>query len=64
MEQHALHFLTPETPGAEPEIEASAGTAYVRGEGVNSKGAKFINYYYLVPCGERMLLGMIGENPQ
>jgi hypothetical protein len=64
MEQHALHFLTPETAAADQEIEASAGTAYVRGEGVNSKGAKFINYYYLVPCGDRLLLGMIGENPQ
>jgi hypothetical protein len=64
MEQHALHFLTPETPAADLEIEASPGTAYVRGEGVNAKGAKFINYYYLVPCGDRLLLGMIGENPQ
>ena len=40
------------------------GEGYVRAEGANSAGAKFINYYYLVPCADRLLLGMIGENPQ
>jgi hypothetical protein len=64
LEQHALHFLSPETPKGAEETEMHPGEGYVRGEGANSAGAKFINYYYLVPCGERRLLGMIGENPQ
>ncbi|MEO7793749.1 MAG: hypothetical protein ABIV06_03165 [Thermoanaerobaculia bacterium] len=64
LERHALHFLSPETPQGSEETEMYPGAGYVRGEGTNSKGAKFINYYYLVPCGDRVLLGMIGENPQ
>ena len=64
LEQHALHFLQPETPKGEEETEMHTGEGYVRAEGANSAGAKFINYYYLVPCGDRLLLGMIGENPQ
>ena len=64
LEQHALHFLSPETPKEAEETEMHPGDGYVRAEGANSKGAKFINYYYLVPCGDRLLLGMIGENPQ
>lgn len=64
LEQHALHFLSPETPKGTEETEMHTGEGYVRGEGANSAGAKFINYYYLVPCGDRLLLGMIGENPQ
>ena len=64
LEQHALHFLQPETPKGEEETEMHTGEGYVRAEGANSAGAKFINYYYLVPCGDRLLLGMVGENPQ
>ena len=64
LEQHALHFLSPETPKGTEETEMHPGEGYVRGEGATSAGAKFINYYYLVPCGDRLLLGMIGENPQ
>lgn len=64
LEQHALHFLSPETPPGTEETEMHPGEGYVRGEGANSAGAKFINYYYLVPCGDRLLLGMVGENPQ
>ncbi len=64
LEQHALHFLSPETPKEAEETEMHTGEGYVRAEGANSAGAKFINYYYLVPCGDRLLLGMIGENPQ
>jgi len=64
LEQHALHFLSPETPKEAEETEMHPGEGYVRGEGANAAGAKFINYYYLVPCGDRLLLGMIGENPQ
>lgn len=64
LEQHALHFLSPETRKGEEETEMHTGEGYVRAEGANSAGAKFINYYYLVPCGDRLLLGTIGENPQ
>ena len=64
LEQHALHFLSPETPKEAEETEMHPGEGYVRGEGANSAGVKFINYYYLVPCGDRLLLGMVGENPQ
>jgi len=64
LEQHALHFLSPEMPKEAEETEMHPGEGYVRAEGANSAGAKFINYYYLVPCGDRLLLGMIGENPQ
>ena len=64
LEQHALHFLSPETPKEAEETEMHTGEGYVRAEGANSAGAKFINYYYLVPCGDRLLLGMVGENPQ
>jgi hypothetical protein len=64
LEQHALHFLSPEMPKDTEETEKHPGEGYVRAEGANSAGAKFINYYYLVPCGDRLLLGMIGENPQ
>lgn len=64
LEAHALHFLSPEMPKAAEETEMHPGEGYVRAEGANSAGAKFINYYYLVPCGDRLLLGMIGENPQ
>lgn len=64
LEQHALHFLSPEMSKEAEETEMHPGEGYVRAEGANSKGAKFINYYYLVPCGDRLLLGMIGENPQ
>ncbi|MEO8197358.1 MAG: hypothetical protein ABI689_11630 [Thermoanaerobaculia bacterium] len=64
LEQHALHYLSPETPKEAEETEMHPGEGYVSAEGANSKGAKFINYYFLVPCGDRLLLGMIGENPQ
>lgn len=64
LEQHALHFLSPEMPKEAEETEMHPGEGYVRAEGSNSAGAKFINYYYLVPCGDRLLLGMVGENPQ
>jgi len=31
---------------------------------VNSKGAKFINFYHFAPCRERLVLVSISENPQ
>jgi hypothetical protein len=54
-------FLTPNVPD---EFSAKPGTAYVRAEGVNAKGKKFANYYHFTPCGERLVLVSIAENPQ
>lgn len=60
---YADRFLQPgdPTPG---EFTAKPGTAYVRSEGVNSKGKKFANYYHFNSCGDRLVLVSIAENPQ
>jgi len=58
---YADRFLKPGTAG---EFDSGAGWGSVRGEGANSKGAKFINYYFFAPCGEKLVLVSIGENPQ
>jgi hypothetical protein len=57
---YADRFLNPGTAG---EFTPHAGTAYVRSEGVNSKGKKFANYYHFVPCGTQLVLVSIAENP-
>jgi hypothetical protein len=54
-------FLTSGAPG---DFTAKPGTAYVRVEGVNAKGKKFANYYHFTPCGDRLVLTQIAENPQ
>jgi hypothetical protein len=51
-------------PGVAGEFTAQPGTAYVRSEGVNSKGKKFANFYHFAPCGDRQVLVSIAENPQ
>jgi hypothetical protein len=58
---YADRFLAPGTPG---EFTARSGTGYVMAEGVNSKGKKFANFYHFVPCGDRLVLVTIAENPQ
>jgi hypothetical protein len=58
---YADRFLTSNVPD---EFSAKPGTAYVRTEGVNSKGKKFANYYHFTPCGDRLVLVSIAENPQ
>jgi hypothetical protein len=58
---YADRFLSPGNPG---EFTPQAGTAYVRGEGTNSKGKKFANFYHFVPCSDRLVLVSIAENPQ
>ena len=58
---HADRFLEPGAPGEET---IQPGTIRVRGEGKNSKGAKFVNFYFFAPCGEKLVLVKIGENPQ
>lgn len=51
-------------PGTASEFDSGAGYGSVRGEGTNAKGAKFINYYFFAPCGGKLVLVSIGENPQ
>jgi hypothetical protein len=58
---YADRFLQPGEPG---EFTAQAGKAYVRAEGTNSKGKKFANFYHVAPCGDRLVLVSIAENPQ
>lgn len=60
---YADRFLQPGTP-TPGEFTAKPGTAYVRTEGVNSKGKKFANYYHFNSCGNRLVLVAISENPQ
>ena len=57
----ADRFLKPGTAG---ETDVREGHGYVGGEGVNSKGAKFLNYYFWTTCEGKLVLHMIGENPQ
>jgi hypothetical protein len=51
-------------PGTVSDFMAKPGTGYVRSEGVNLKGKKFANYYWFAPCGDRLVLVQIAENPQ
>ena len=61
LEVFADRFLKPGAPG---ETEVRAGHGVVQGEGVNSKGAKFINYYWFTTCQDQLILYSITENPQ
>ena len=58
---HADRFLD---PGAPEEAAVSAGLGQVGGRGKNSKGAAFFNFYEFAPCGDKLVLVGIGENPQ
>jgi hypothetical protein len=51
-------------PGAAGDFDSGPGWGSLSASGRNSKGAKFINYYFFTTCGERLVLTMIGENPQ
>ncbi len=55
---HAAHFLDPGTP---EETTANNG---VGARGKDPKGAAFFNFYEFAPCGEKLVLVSIGENPQ
>jgi hypothetical protein len=57
---YADRFLEPGTPS---DFTAGAGHGYVRVEGVNSKGKKFVNFYHFTPCGSQLVLASIAENP-
>jgi len=52
------------TPGAPEETQIEPGYGGVGARGTNSKGAAFFNFYGFVPCGSRLVLVDIGENPQ
>ncbi|MEO8347407.1 MAG: HEAT repeat domain-containing protein [Acidobacteriota bacterium] len=51
-------------PGTADEFQSDAGYGAVRGEGANSKGAKFINYYWFSLCQGKLVLFSVTENPQ
>jgi len=50
-------------PGAAGEFSSGAGWASIRADGTNSKGKKFVNYYWFTPCGEKLVLTQVSENP-
>jgi hypothetical protein len=54
-------FLVPSAPN---EFSAKPGTAYMRVEGANAKGKKFVNFYHFMPCADHLVLVSIAENPQ
>lgn len=58
---HADRFLD---PGAPEEPSVGPGQASVAARGKSSKGAAFANYYQFAPCGDKLVLVGIGENPQ
>jgi hypothetical protein len=55
---HAARFLDPGTP------EEMTPNNQVGARGKNPKGAAFFNFYEFSPCGEKLVLVGIGENPQ
>jgi hypothetical protein len=54
-------FLEPGTTG---EFQNGPGWGAIVGTGANSKGAKFLNFYWFTPCREKLVLVAISENPQ
>ena len=58
LEAHAAHFLDPGSP------EEMTGNNQVGARGKNPKGAAFFNFYEFSPCGDKLVLVGIGENPQ
>jgi hypothetical protein len=58
---HAGHFLD---PGAPEEVNIGAGSGGVGARGKDPKGAAFYNFYEFAPCGDKLVLVGIGENPQ
>jgi hypothetical protein len=51
-------------PGTASDFTSRPGAGNVRSEGVNPQGKKFANYYWFAPCGDRLVLVSIAENPQ
>jgi hypothetical protein len=52
------------TPGQGGEGSRGPGWASLRAEGVNSRSAKFVNYYWFTACGDKLVLTRISVNPQ
>jgi len=52
------------TPGQGGEGSRGPGWASLRAEGVNSRNAKFVNYYWFTTCGDKLVLTRISVNPQ
>jgi len=61
LERHADRFLSPGDP---EEVSLYATIAGVGARGTNSRGEAFFNFYQFAPCGDRLVLVGIGENPQ
>jgi hypothetical protein len=58
---HADRFMVPGDP---EEADVRPGYGQVGGRGKNSKEKAFFNFYEFAPCGEKLVLVGIGENPQ
>jgi len=58
---YADRFLEPGTTG---EFQNGPGHGAIVGTGTNSKGAKYLNFYWFTPCLDKLVLVTISENPQ
>lgn len=58
---YADRFLEPGTTG---EFQNGPAHGAIVGTGTNSKGAKFLNFYWFTPCRDELVLVAIMENPQ
>jgi hypothetical protein len=61
LQAHADRFMSPGDP---EEVEVRPGYGQAGGRGRNSREAAFYNFYEFAPCGEKLVLVSIGENPQ
>ena len=57
-------FLEPGTAEDMTTHPSIPGAFGVGAKGTNPKGAKFFNYYWFVPCGDKFLLVKVADNPQ
>ena len=58
---YANRFLEPGTTG---EFQNGPAFGAIVGTGANSKGAKFLNFYWFTPCRDKLVLVTIMESPQ
>lgn len=61
---HANLFLEPGAPEEMTTAPSIPGAFGVGAKGTNPKGAKFFNFYWFVPCGDKFLLVKVADNPQ
>ncbi|MEO8190256.1 MAG: HEAT repeat domain-containing protein [Acidobacteriota bacterium] len=50
-------------PGVAAEFQNGPGYGAIAGGGKNSKGEKFLNFYWFTPCRGKLVLTTISENP-